>query len=290
MARILVVGNVTLDIINHVDSYPREDDEVRAVRQERRRGGNAGNSAAVLSQLGHTVHFAGTLADEPDAQFIRDDFARHRIDLSAIHTIDEGKVPTSYVVLSRATGTRTIVHYRALPEYPAERFAHIDLTGFDWLHFEGRNLEEVREMMKRARRTGRALTISLEAEKPRPGMETLFPEVDVLLFSRVYARHHGFDTAGAFLADAHQRYPHAQLACGWGERGAYAMDRDGRTLFTPAFAPHRVVDTLGAGDVFNAGVIDGLARGLGLNNALIAAARLAGRKCGQHGLDGLAGL
>jgi len=287
MARILVVGNVTLDIINHVANYPREDDEVRALRQERRRGGNAANSAVVLSQLGHEVHFAGTLAQEPDAQFIVDDLKRHRIALDAVQVVAHGKVPTSYVALNVGNGSRTIVHYRDLPEYAAEPFMRLDLRRFDWIHFEGRNLEAVRTMIEHAQRTANRLFISLEAEKPRAGIEALFELPDLLLFSRVYARHHGFDSATALLSHVHGLHPETRLACGWGARGAYAMESDGRVHFTPAFAPHQVVDTLGAGDVFNAGMIDGVARGLALSDALIEAARLAGRKCGQQGFDGL---
>ncbi|WP_217161034.1 PfkB family carbohydrate kinase [Thiocystis violascens] len=51
--------------------------------------------------------------------------------------------------------------------------------------------------------------------------------------------------------------------------------------------PERVVDTLGAGDCFNAGVIDGLLRGLPPGEAVARAVRLAGYKCGRYGLDGL---
>ncbi|VAX01070.1 hypothetical protein MNBD_GAMMA19-1040, partial [hydrothermal vent metagenome] len=53
MARVLVVGIATLDIINTVDDYPEEDTEVRASTQVMRRGGNACNTAVVLQQLGH---------------------------------------------------------------------------------------------------------------------------------------------------------------------------------------------------------------------------------------------
>jgi ketohexokinase len=50
-----------------------------------------------------------------------------------------------------------------------------------------------------------------------------------------------------------------------------------------------VVDTLGAGDVFNAGVIDARLRGLAAERAVEWACRVAGYKCGVRGLDQLAG-
>jgi ketohexokinase len=48
-------------------------------------------------------------------------------------------------------------------------------------------------------------------------------------------------------------------------------------------------ETLGAGDTFNAGLIDGYVRGLMLGEALTLACRLAGKKCGQIGFSGLGG-
>ncbi len=287
MARILGVGNATLDIVNSVDGFPAEDDEVRAEAQHISRGGNAANTLVVLSQLGHQCAWAGTLADEPDARHIHRDFDHYRIDSSAARVADHGKVPTSYVILNRRNGTRTIVHYRDLPEYGIEDFRRIDLDRFDWLHFEGRNIGEVRRMMHHARRVRPELPISLEAEKPRSGLETLFADADLLLFSRVYARSRGAREAEAFLQGMHRELPQADLVCAWGDRGAEALTRDGQHFTTPAFAPPFLVDTLGAGDVFNAGIIDSRLRGQSLDIGLIEASRLAGRKCGQHGLADL---
>jgi ketohexokinase len=48
-----------------------------------------------------------------------------------------------------------------------------------------------------------------------------------------------------------------------------------------------LVDTLGAGDVFNAGLIHALLEGEDPRRALALAVELAGRKCGRQGLDGL---
>lgn len=289
MARILVVGNATLDIINIVDSYPHEDQEVRASSQQVRRGGNAANTAVVLSQLGHHGSWAGTLADEPDAALIAEDLREHDIDLDAVYSVKRGKVPTSYVTLSRLNGSRTIVHYRDLPEYPAEAFMRIALEAYDWLHIEGRNLDEVKQMLRHAREQAPALKISLEVEKPRKGIETLFPHVDVLMFSRDYALRHRAHSAEAFLQNMAQHKLKALLSCTWGDKGAYALDLEGTLHHAPPFKPAMVVDTLGAGDVFNAGLIDQLVRGHSIDIALIEASRLAGKKCGVYGLGNLVG-
>ena len=287
MARILAVGIATLDIINVVEEYPTEDAEVRALYQEMRRGGNASNTLTVLCQLGHRCSWAGTLAAEPDAQVILSDLANHRIDASAVQMISGGKVPTSYITLSERTGSRTIVHYRDLPEYDFERFCEIDLNTFDWVHFEGRNIEATQLMLERLKRLRPELPCSLEVEKPRPGIEQLFPYPDLLLFSKVYARARNFQRAEGLLEAVRRQAPKGQLVCAWGEGGAYARDRDERVYHAPAFPPLRLVDTLGAGDVFNAGMLHGLVRNRPLELTMIEAARLAGRKCGQQGLENL---
>ena len=289
MARILGVGNATLDIVNVVDSYPHEDQEVRAISQHIHRGGNATNTLSVLSQLGHECAWAGTLARERDAELIRADLIEHGIDLSAVHEVARGKVPTSYISLSRLNDSRTIVHYRDLPEYQASDFARIDLNLFDWLHFEGRNIEQIRSMLQRARREQPNLICSLEVEKQREGIEELFPLVDMLMFSKDYVLRKGWHDATHFLQAMGKQGLSAGISCTWGDKGAYALSRDGQLLHEPAFPPKMVVDTLGAGDVFNAGLIDQLVRGHSLDLALIGASRLAGKKCGVYGLRNLVG-
>lgn len=288
MARILAVGIATLDIINIVADYPAEDDEVRAAGQLLRRGGNATNTLVVLSQMGHQCGWAGTLTEEQDAQVIVDDLAGHGIDLSEVKTLPHGKVPTSYITLSERSGSRTIVHYRDLPEYDYERFCAIDLSRFDWVHFEGRNVEQTERMLRRLKERRPGLPCSVEIEKPREGIERLFSLPDLLLFSRHYARSQHHTRAEALFDRVRPQAPQAHMVCGWGSGGAYADDRDRRNYYTPAFPPRQLVDTIGAGDVFNAGIIDGLVRARPMELTLIEAARLAGRKCGQQGMDNLA--
>jgi ketohexokinase len=56
----------------------------------------------------------------------------------------------------------------------------------------------------------------------------------------------------------------------------------------PAFEVPRVVDTVGAGDVFNAAVIDALLADGDVRRAMRRGCRLAASKCARIGLENLA--
>jgi ketohexokinase len=284
--RVLAVGVAALDIINGVASYPAEDAEIRADSQRWSRGGNSANTLVVLGQLGHVCAWVGVLADDPGSDFVLDDLARHGVDTSGALRLGGKKVPVSCVVQSAATGSRTIVHYRELPELSAEEFSRVELAGFDWVHFEGRNPSQTALMLEHVARRWPDLPCSVEVEKPRPGIENLFEYPKLLLFSRDYALSRGFSDGAEFLERMREEC-HGHLVCAWGDAGAWALDADGGCHSSPAYPPARVIDTLGAGDVFNAACIDGMLRDRPAEEILGNACRLAGLKCGRIGLEGL---
>ncbi|PWB79976.1 MAG: ketohexokinase [Candidatus Methylomirabilota bacterium] len=286
MARILAVGTATLDLIFTVARYPGEDAEVRAEGLRISPGGNAANTLVVLSQLGHACAFGGVLADSPEAASILERLARYHIDLTACRRVC-GRPPTSSVLLSLKGGSRTIVHYRDLPEYTDEDFRRIDLTPFGWIHLETRDGLQTGRMIRRLRESRPDLSYSVEIEKPRPGIEAVFADATLLIFSRAYVGHCGFDAPQSFLLRMREQAPKADLVLPWGDEGAYGLDRWGTMHHSPAYPPVEVKDTLGAGDTFNAALIDACLKGLGLAEALSHACRLAGKKCGQIGLEGL---
>ena len=79
----------------------------------------------------------------------------------------------------------------------------------------------------------------------------------------------------------------AIVVCAWGDKGAVAADSSGQVHHSPAFPPPSLIDTLGAGDTFNAGVMHRLSQGATISDAISFACRLAGAKCGMHGFDDL---
>ncbi|XP_028730412.1 ketohexokinase isoform X3 [Peromyscus leucopus] len=248
--QILCVGLVVLDIINVVDKYPEEDTDRRCLSQRWQRGGNASNSCTVLSLLGARCAFMGSLAP--------------------------GHVAEN------------------LPDVSAKDFEKVDLTRFKWIHIEGRNASEQVKMLQRIEQYNakqplpQRVRVSVEIEKPREELFQLFGYGEVVFVSKDVAKHLGFQSAAEALRGLYGRVKKgATLVCAWAEEGADALGPDGQLLHSDAFPPPRVVDTLGAGDTFNASVIFSLSKGNSMQEALIFGCQVAGRKCGLQGFDGV---
>ncbi|XP_029917074.1 ketohexokinase isoform X3 [Myripristis murdjan] len=248
--QVLCVGLVCLDIISEVERFPAEDSDTRCVSQRWQRGGNASNSCTVLSLLGAPCAFMGSLAPGPVAE--------------------------------------------NLPDVTDDDFSKLDLSRFMWIHWEGRNADEQAKMIQRVMLYNSTLprqqriTISVEIEKTRELLYQLFPLGDVVFVSKDVAVTFGFHSADAAVRGLYHRVKEgAVLICAWAEKGADAMGPDGVVVHSDAFPPAALVDTLGAGDTFNAAVIYTLSHGGSLQDALTFGCQVAGRKCGVHGYDGI---
>ena len=284
MSKILAVGTAVLDFVFEVSAYPRENEEIRALAQRRCGGGNARNTLAVLAQLGHHCSWAGTVSGDSDGRWLLGDMSSRGINVDAAILVPDEKCPVSCIAVSRTRATRTIVHYRELAEFSYDHFCLIDLSPMQWIHFEGRNVLETAKMMRRAKTICPEIPVSVEIEKPRPDIESLYADADLLLYSRAFAEAKGYSTADS-LFNAVRRMTQADLICAWGALGAYSQDCNGHDVFSPASDAVEIVDTLAAGDTFNAAVIDARLRNYGLADSLDRACRIASRKIAHVGLD-----
>ncbi|XP_040203904.1 ketohexokinase isoform X4 [Rana temporaria] len=248
--RILCIGLVCLDIISVVDRYPEEDSDTRCLSQRWQRGGNASNSCTVLSLLGAPCAFMGSLAPGHIAE--------------------------------------------NLPDVTVEDFQKVDLSQYKWIHWEGRNADEQVKMIQRVEdhnkkcHPDQRIKISVEIEKEREELFQLFQHGDLVFVSKDMAKYLGFHSATEAVLGLYPRVQQgAYLVCAWADQGATALGPDGQVIHSPAFPPDAIVDTLGAGDTFNASVMFALSKGQSMQEALTFGCRIAGKKCGIQGYDGI---
>jgi ketohexokinase len=170
--------------------YPAEDSKLRASTYTRRRGGNAPNTAEVLSQWPHISPIL--ICPLPvftcaDTGFIR--ASLHGADLTpCVERPGAHVAASSTIIRSSATGSRTIVSFNEVPEVTAAEFgAKAEGIGqVDWWHFEGRIPDVTVQCIDVVRDLG--AVVSCEVEKPgRDGLLEMARKVDVVFYSRGWA-------------------------------------------------------------------------------------------------------
>jgi ketohexokinase len=123
----------------------------------------------------------------PETEFVLADLKSYGVGIDHCVYHEGKKLPVTTAIISRKTGSRTIVHYRDLPELTIDDFrSKIPLNNYRWIHFEGRNAAEVSKMIeiieeyKSTLQCKEMITVSVELEKCRPELMTLLPKADVV--------------------------------------------------------------------------------------------------------------
>ncbi|CAL1687952.1 unnamed protein product [Lasius platythorax] len=261
VTKILCVGRACLDIVQTCQQFPTEDSTQRSIDYRWQRGGNASNTCTVLSLLGQSCELLACLSADEHADFMQNDLCKYKIDYSHCPMIKGISCPIATIILSLNTGTRTIVyHNQNLPELTVKNFEQLNLAEYSWVHFEGRNIDEMLLMIQRIENYNESLngsknhmpiTISVELENPRSGprLLDLLSHTDVTFVAKDFAKKQGFNDMKEVIHTIGQDVRlRGVIICAWAEEGAIARTPCGVIVQSPAFPPHRVIDTLGAGE------------------------------------------
>lgn len=243
------------------------------------------NVAVGVARLGHRVTYMTKLGKDP-------------FGLRIIHVLDDNKIgnefvawsderKTGFMLKSRVSeGDPDIFYFRAgsaastlsvedVEKIHFEEYSHIHLTGI-LPALTDSTREAVNLMFDKARAAG--LLISFDPNL-RP---QLWPSQDVMIQS-INAMAAKADIVlpgtneGKILmgSDDPKDINEFYLAAGaktvitkCGSAGAFVSVKDGESYMVPGFKVEKVVDTVGAGDGFAAGVITGLMEGLPLKEAV----------------------
>jgi sugar/nucleoside kinase (ribokinase family) len=285
MATVTVIGCVQADVVmSPVTELPPAGGTLLTEQMSIRVGGAGANAALALAETGMPVRLMGVVGDDMLGQWMRDQLAPAGLADELLVAADEPSGLT--VALESPQRDRTFLTYlginaRWFPSMiPPDALDCRNLLLCDYFVAPALQGEAARGLLDAAHGHG-ARTFFDTAFDPdgfpprtREQVLGLLPEVDVFLPNEAEA---------CALADVDSAQEAARLlqraSGGWvvvklGPRGCLGVGPDGNELAVPAPAV-RVVDTTGAGDAFNAGLVHALSEGADWQDALRAATRFA---------------
>lgn len=289
MKPLAVIGNVNVDlIVGPVTPWPTSGTEITVEHDELRVGGQAGNSALTWDALGVDYQIAANVGSDQFGRWLRETFGR-RAEKWPMRP--EGT--TLSVGITHPDGERTFFTTRGhLPRFSLDDvLAVLDGGGLSggYLLLGGSFLTDdlaarYDELFDWADRWN--VTVALDTGWPTDGWTdrnralmrgwlrrsgcALINEVEATSVSGIG------DPAAAAHALRATMPEGAIVVVKCGPDGALAFDQDGALVRATA-PPVDVVDTIGAGDVFNAAFLAALAQGLPLDGCLAAGTRVASR-------------
>lgn len=277
-----VLGNLNLDIIlGPVTNWPQHGTETIVPYQTVRVGGAAGNAIRSLCALGIPMHVHASVGNDEFGDMLASGLETcgselKRVDLKTAYTVG----------ISHPDGERTFFtylgHLQHFDPYPvfdalaADPEGYLLVCGYFLLpEFRKGMAEELLEFAKKQRHTilfDCGWPVEGWSNDVRAELRRLLPFIDVVLPNELEATR----WAGTADIQAALEYLRDCGSCGvvkLGEKGAGWLDA-GRLAICPSRSI-KVVDSVGAGDAFNAGYVAGLIHGLRQELAVSVAVEVA---------------
>lgn len=300
---VLVIGDAFVDWIVRVSKYPPRAGNVWSSAPEQHAGGTATNVAVGLARLGIPVSFMGKVGNDLQGRFLLEDLAGEGVDTTHLH-IDPSTYTPLVIAVVDGEGERTFFGCGREAAHTKIRLEEIDsetVAEAAWLHtsgiclIEGSSPNAILHAMTLAKAQGTYTSFDVNLrldgdffpEPYRMVVERAISLADVVLASveeaALLAPASTIESSACALANSE-----GIVVVRLGAAGALAVSKAGM-IPAPAF-PTQVVDTLGAGDAFDAGFITACIKGLDVEAALqwgnaVAALKIA--RPGSHSLPRL---
>lgn len=276
-------------------------------------GGAEANVAISLARLGHDTRMVSVVPDNALAQGALGELRRYGVDTNGVQH-GAGRMGLYFMTAGAGQRPSDVLYDRAQSAFALAAPDAIDwktaLGGADWLHVSGvtpavsaNAAEAALRAVKAARSYGvkvsfdanfRAKLWEVRGDDPRPTLNALFAEADLMFanardITLVTGDKCGSDEEAAKVAFA--RYPNLQRIAAT-ERKVVSSDHHELrgVMFTRSGATRTgnnaitgIVDRIGGGDAFAAGLLHGLAKGSNDQNMLDFAVAAA---CLKHTIPG----
>ena len=264
---VIVVGELNVDLIfNQVQGFPVVGKEILSNEMTLTLGSSSAICASNLSSLGLKVAFVGKLGNDVFGQFIIDKLNRSGVDTSMIIIDDKYKTGAT-VALSYDEDRAMITHqgamsYMGLDDIDPKQLGRAEHLHFSSYFFQPGFKNSLHKLFEMAKNEGTTTSLYVQwdpSETLDLNLEKVLPFVDVFIPNEVELKKlTGFSSIDQAIESVGSKCNYVVVKCGG--RGS-VMYYDDKVVQQKPFLNTDVVDTIGAGDSFNAGYISKFIKG-----------------------------
>lgn len=289
MSTLVGFGLVNVDLVSVVPSWER-DHKVDATHWFEQVGGPVPVALCAASRLDPNLQpvFIGSVGDDAYGETVASELQRFGV-APRLERRMGGATGRSMVLLDARDGSRTLAHWS---EPASPRKLHPEelqiVRNCRLLHVDGRDLPGTEQCLRAAKEAG--VTTAWDLGTMRPGRESLFPLVDIVIASRGGG-------AGAFPEVADDPLEQVRrfmdrgakiAAVTLAENGVVVGWQGRPALRVPAIPTNPVLDTCGAGDTFHGAFLAAHCAGADPVEAVDFAQAAVSLRIGRYGhRDGL---
>ncbi|XP_039001041.1 sulfofructose kinase-like isoform X1 [Hibiscus syriacus] len=178
-------GQVSVDFLATVASFPNPDDKIRSTSLKVQGGGNAGNALTCAARLGLNPRLISKVANDSQGKGVLEELEADGVNTSFFIVSEQGNSPFTYVIVDNQTKSRTCIHTPGYPPLIPEELSHSNLLsaldGANLVYFDGRHPETALLVAKEAARKN--IPILVEAERKREGLDDLLESATYVVCS-----------------------------------------------------------------------------------------------------------
>ncbi|TXK85896.1 ribokinase [Paenibacillus sp. N3.4] len=254
MVKILVIGSINMDVVNHVLKHPLPGETIKSIKTDYNPGGKGANQAVAAALAGAQVMFIGAVGNDPFASQllsairgmgVHSDFVIHKNGNSGLASITVDASGENHIILSEgANGLLTVNDIQD----SLEAFENADIVMLQ----NEINWDTTRYVMEESHKRGISVYFN-----PAPALQIpldILHLIDVLILNETEAE----SLTGIPVTNEYQAIQASvklidggvgKVVLTLGSKGALFSDSNFNVKHVPSFDV-QVVDTTAAGDTF----------------------------------------
>lgn len=242
----LFIGLSTLDCIYLTTNFPCANEKIVAIDQSIVAGGPATNAAITFNYLGNHATLFSVIGNHPLSNLIKSDLATHSLQIIDLAPEIQIIPPISSIVVTQSTGERAVISINATKtQGQIEQLNSDIIEGIDLVLIDGHQMAISQVIAHKAR--SKNIPIVIDGGSWKEGFEEILPNVNYAICSADFYPPNCQTQEEVLTYLEEMGIPY--IAISQGEKPIIYSDKGIRGKIEIPWL--RVVDTLGAGDIFH---------------------------------------